>query len=202
MSHEKKPINIMRIQLKHAKEWENKLRPRLEKYLHIQQSPLLIFFSQVLPSENHSTDVIIKYRQVDVDFKVRAPKYYRSNPDIAVELKTGYKQGWFYTLESVIYYTWELYYMKDPQKNCLIDGFFIKVPELRKQYPSWIVKMTGLYYHERQYAVSEDEGNKWLTKNVYVPLREFPKNLILRYNLDPEPIKEQSKITHWNKAQG
>jgi len=54
--------------------------------------------------------------------------------------------------------------------------------------------MIAKYYREGTESVSEDEGTQWQTKNIFVPLKEFPKDLILRFNLDSETVKEQTKI--------
>jgi hypothetical protein len=192
----RKRVNPFEKQLRHALEWEKKLRPKLEAALRTSKT-LRLFFSKVASLQSVSSDAEIEFSPPKIDFKIREPKYHHPEPDILIELRTAGKLGWFYTTESVIYYGWERYPQKNPGLNCLIEGFFIDIPRLRETYPRWIETMIDRYYRERTYAVSEAERDRWITRNVFVPHREFPKDLILRFNLDPEPERKQRRIENW-----
>lgn len=197
----KKPVNPFEKQLRHALEWERKLRPKLETALRISKT-LRLFFSKVVSPQTVSSDAEVEFCPPKVDFKIRDPRYHRVEPDILIELRTAGKLGWFYTTDCIIYYGWERYPRKNPSLNYLIEGFFIDIPTLRETYPRWIETMIDRYYRERTYAVSERERNMWITRNVFVPHREFPKDLILRFNLDPEPEREQRRIDNWSTSRG
>ena len=95
----------------------------------------------------------------------------------------------------MLYYGWERYADKHPEQNCLINGYFIKIPELRAELPDWVDRMIKKYYHDRAYAKSQDGLTRnWRTYNVYVPECEFPPKFIFHYNLNPEVTLEQKTL--------
>jgi len=184
----------MQKQLEEAQKWEEKLSLRLEKQLS-KASPLLFWFSKVQKLKDyHLGDAQLVFSLPKIDYKIRHRKYFRVPADFCIELKTGQKSGWFYTTDNIIYYAWKVNETENPEKNYLIDGYFLNIPFLRTQHENWINEMINRYYRERTYSKSENNERSWKTFNVYVPFREFPNEIIFRFNLDPNPNMRKTNL--------
>ena len=191
---DKKPINRWDINFREGKAWEEKLNGKLHN-VFTKSSPLVYWFLKVEPIENYKLgDAKLSPQFPTIDYKIRHRHYFRPTPDFCIELKTAMKRGWFYTTENIIYYGWKVLDNNQPSQNYLLDGYFINIPALRKNHSQWINQMIEKYYRESQYAKSQNKTKTWKTYNVYVPIREFPQQIIFRFNLDPNPITAQMKL--------
>lgn len=177
-------INVFEIQLKDSQKWETLIRPRLTEMM-ITRAIESIDFETDPDVQRSGIDIILKQEKVSADLKVRSYWTHRFR-DILLETDVGGKPGWFYTTKAnLIFYVW-----KNEHETNLVDGYIIHMtPELRE----WFEKNKQNFSLKVSKSRSDETGREWLTENRAVPIDEFPKGSIFRFNpyLD---LSEQKKL--------
>jgi hypothetical protein len=146
-----------------------------------------IQYSKQPEIQRQGIDGLITLEKVKVETKSRSYKYHKYN-DILLEtisIIESNKLGWFYTTQAnVVAYVWE-----NPTSTNLYDGYLIFItPKLREWFKQ------NQHRFRTKIAKTENSGIIWTTENKVVPIKEFPKGSLKKF--DPYlDITEQAELT-------
>jgi hypothetical protein len=171
--------------LQNGTKWEKKLLEKIGRIIQVKSIQNIKF--QTNPEiQRKGIDGIINLSQPKIESKSRSYDYYKFS-DILIETISvieNNKPGWFYTTQAdIVAYVWE-----NQSKTNLIDGYLIFItPELRKWFE----------LNKHHFKTKVARSDCWSTENKAVPIKEFPKGTLQRFNpyLD---ITEQAQLTIFN----
>lgn len=172
--------------LQKGTKWEKKLMEKIGKIIQVK-SVEAIKYSDYPEIQRQGIDGLISLETVKVETKTRTYQYYKFK-DILLETLSvieANKPGWFFTTQAnVVAYVWET-----PTGTNLFDGYLIFItPQLREWFNQ------NQHRFRTQIAQTKNAGEKWTTENKVVPIKEFPKGSIKKFNpyLD---LTEQVQLT-------
>jgi len=161
--------------LRNGQKWEVEL---LRKISRIRLKEKIKFLTNNDEFQRKGIDGILYAEKAKIDPKTRGYFAYKYN-DVLIETLSVIEQkklGWWYTTEAdIIAYVW-----KNPSGTNLIDGYFIFVQD--KNLRSWFEQYKIQHLEKRRIASSERNGSIWHTENFAVPIKDFPKGTIMRFN--------------------
>lgn len=169
-------INDMDKDLKFGKKGEHKLKGKIDRLFPIILLPYIKqYFFNLHPKEQlEGKDIEIPRTSLEV--KTRRYRY-RFYEDILLEIKTGYKKGWFYTSKSPF----------------ISYGFFNKEETDYLPNKAWILNIENcreyftkerLEEYEIKEAISHRGGNYWKTLNKVIPIKSFPEDCLIPFPKD------------------
>jgi len=170
-----KRINVWNFSLGIGEKAEKIVEEQLNSF--IRKITLKRFDYSLFPEiQMAGIDVECKFEEATYEIKGRlsfADKY----GDVLLELKTGNKQGWFYTSQA----DYVAYVIFNDQKTDLLKGYLIAIqnPKLRQ----FIEEHLNTYPHK--IAKSERNGSEWDTENIAIPIQDFPTGTLFPF-ITPE----------------
>jgi len=180
-------FNLFDENLENGKKWE---LPLLQKISRLRLREKIKYLSDNQEFQRKGIDGILYAEKAKIDSKARKYYAYKWN-DILIEVVSiigQNKLGWFYTSKAdVIAYVWE-----NPSRTNLIDGYFIFIQN--KTMREWFERYKAQHPEKRRVATSERNGLVWKTENYAIPIKEFPKGSILRFNPTIPSIEKQTKL--------
>jgi hypothetical protein len=126
--------------------------------------------------QRNGIDFKIQKEKIDFDVKCRDYGTYKYN-DILIETVSvveNNKPGWLYTSKSdVVVYAWF-----NHNKTGFIDGYLL--------FLNCIKKFTLNYKNtpsQIKHAKTYHMGNTWTTRNIAIPINDFPTSCLLRIDM-------------------
>ena len=147
------------------------VRPHLEDF--IAKVNLKNFDYKLYPEiQLDGIDQIANLEKATFETKTRLAYASKYN-DILLELRTGDKNGWFYTSKA----DYIAYVILNEYKTDLIQGYLINIqnPRLRQ----FVNENLKRYHHI--FADSENKGEYWDTENIAIPISDFPKGTLFEF---------------------
>ena len=162
----------------------------MEKISRIRLREKVRYLGENQEFQRKGIDGILYAETAKIDPKVRDYSVYKWK-DILIEtisVMEENKLGWFYTSEAdIVAYVWE-----NPSKTNLIDGFFIFIQN--KDLKEWFEKYKNKHPEKRRVATSLRTGIIWHTENFAVPINEFPKGTLIRFDPKLPSLGKQSML--------
>lgn len=125
--------------------------------------------------QKHGIDGFLTTKKPTVDTKTRGYDAYRYH-DILIETLSIRERdilGWFYTTNAdVIAYVWT-----NSSGTNLVDGYLLFMSDSVRQ---WFE--TNKNQFKVKIAHSKAKGKEWTTENRAVPISQFPKGTLYRFN--------------------
>jgi hypothetical protein len=179
-------FNEWKVCLQNGTKWEKKLMEKIGRIIKVK-SIQNINYQHNPEIQRKGIDGLISLEQTKVESKSRSYDYYKYS-DILIEtisVRENNKPGWFYTTQAdIVAYVWE-----NPSKTNLLDGYLIFItPELRNWFD----------LNKHRFKTKIAYSNSWSTENKAVPIKEFPRGSLQRFNPYID-ITEQSQLTIFNK---
>lgn len=182
-------INLFEENVSQGKICEDKIKMKFKEIF----APILnhIIYGNSIYETNiqkSGVDFIINKKSISFDVKCRDFYSYKFK-DILLEtisIIEFNKLGWLHTSDSnAIVYLW-----KNPSGTKFIDGYILFLEEIRK----WIKDRK---YPEREACSYNSYGNSWHTRNICVPIKDFPSNCIMQINKMRLNPTENQTLQKW-----
>lgn len=192
-----KRFNIFGDSQKLGDKGEALIRKYLEGFLHRFELKS-ISFKEKPNLQMKGIDGLLKNEESKIECKTRSGKEVfgiwnrQGFKDILVELRTGSKEGWFYTCsaDSIAYVIF------NKQETDLQEGYLISIQD--KALRQFV--LINLEKYPTVYAVSKDErdGHEWVTRNVAIPIRDFPDGTVISFIFpEVEMFGDNRRLDRW-----
>jgi len=177
--------------LSEAEPFEEKLKQRLSRFLFLQKAkkiPYNIEDATTVEQQKDGIDILIESEKATFDVKVRDCQYYKRGILIeTMSVKESQKLGWFYTSKAnAVAYVW----WNKQKTNLMPEGFLLLLQD--KRLREWFETNKDSYATLETH--SKEDDNLWTTCFKIIPIEDFPKGTLIRFNSTLPPSDKQSRL--------